>query len=459
MRILIINYEFPPIGAGSGKASFNIAKHLVEMGHVVRVITARPMQLYSTMGSLLVLAGMGSGAYLAYKEITVNIDLGGEGLTIIAVSLFLSGLILRAMGLMWGLIIPFQGLPGREFIDGVEVRRIPTLRAKQEHCSTPELFSFMVSGMIYSLRHAATFKPDIVHVFFGLPCGPIGWAIKRVYGLPYVISLRGADVPGDEVKRFKKLYPFVKPFFRFLWRDADAVVAVSNGLREIAWQTEASVPIQIIPNAIDLSLFVPRMRWGGGEEKRDGPIKLLFVGRLIKFKNLETLLEAIALLRQQAKRPFILEIVGDGTQRAQLEQQVSEQGIARNVHFTGWIERSQIVPKYQEADIFVTPSIWEGMPNTVLEAMACGLPIIATDVQGSRELVQNGKNGHLVPVMDPEALVKAMLALMEDGYERRRMGKESRRIAERTFAWEQIAGGYGGVYERVLGQGEHDDVI
>ncbi|MCJ7738994.1 MAG: hypothetical protein MUQ10_17050, partial [Anaerolineae bacterium] len=216
MRILIVNYEFPPLGAGGGKASSRIAQELVSMGYRVRVLTARPVEPYSWVGSILILASLGIGSWLAYEEITVDIDIGGEGFTTIAVLFLLSGLILRAMGLMWGLLIPFKGLPDREFVDGVEVRRIPALRQRRESSTILEMFTFLLSGTFYGLRHAATFRPDIVHVFFGIPCGPIGWVIKRIHHIPYILSLRGADVPSDEVQRFKRLYPALKPLIRFL---------------------------------------------------------------------------------------------------------------------------------------------------------------------------------------------------------------------------------------------------
>ncbi|MGD1991909.1 MAG: glycosyltransferase family 4 protein [Anaerolineae bacterium] len=452
MRILIINYEFPPIGAGGGKASFNIAKHLAAMGHRVRVITARPIEVYSYLGTFLILLGLGIGGWLAYEEITVNIDIGGEGFTTIAVLVLLSGLILRAMGLMWGLIVPFKGLQKRELIEGVEIRRVPAFRQQRESSSILEMLSFLISGTVYGLRHTASFRPDVVHVFFGIPCGPIGWIIKRVYRTPYLISLRGADVPSDQVQRFKRIYPLLKPFIRFLWRDADALVAVSNGLRDIALET-SDVPIQVIPNAIDLTRFTPRVAWDR-ESCEDERVKLLFVGRLIRFKNVGTLLEAVAWVKGETTMPFVLEIVGDGVERPELEEQAAELGLAPDVRFRGWVDRSNIVPYYQNADLFVTASIWEGMPNTVLEAMACGLPIIASDVQGSDELVEPGKNGYLVPVRDAKAMAQAILLLVENEHERRRMGQQSRRIVQRTFAWDRIAEGYEAVYRRMLNHPE-----
>jgi glycosyltransferase involved in cell wall biosynthesis len=403
---------------------------------------------YSWLGSVFILISLGIGSWLAYEEITVNIDIGGEGFTTIAVLLFLSGLILRAMGLMWGLLIPFKGLPGREFIDGVEVRRVPALRQRKESSSILEMLSFLTTGALYGIRHATTFQPDIVHIFFGIPCGPIGWLIKRLRHTPYIISLRGADVPSDEVERFKRLYPLLRPFLRFMWRDADAMVAVSSGLRDIALETD-DIPIQVIPNAIDLTRFTPMLSWER-EAENDGHVTLLFVGRLIKFKNLDTLLATVALLQEETKTPFRLEIVGDGVERPNLEEQVANMGLSSIVRFRGWVDREAIAPYYQTADIFVTASIWEGMPNTVLEAMACGLPIIASNVQGCEDLVQHGKNGYLVPVKNAPAMAEAVLQLIDNEFERRRMGRQSRKIVERTFAWDQIASEYLATYRDVL---------
>jgi len=257
MRILIINYEFPPIGAGGGKASQEIAGCLVEMGHTVRVITSRPTQLYNLFGTISILIGLGFWIYLGYAKFAFNEDLSDHGFTILGTLLLLIGFILRHTGLTWELTNPIRGLKPVEFINGVEVQRMPVLRKRQEFCSTFEMGTFLLSGLWHSLFQVRQFEPDVVHIFFGIPDGPIGWALKRVYGLPYLISLRGADVPSDEVKRFAKQYKVLRPFVRWIWHDADALVAVSNGLREYAYETTPDLPIEVIPNAIELSKFTP----------------------------------------------------------------------------------------------------------------------------------------------------------------------------------------------------------
>jgi glycosyltransferase involved in cell wall biosynthesis len=444
MRVMIINYEFPPIGAGGGKASQKIAASLVEMGHTVQVITSRPTQLYSIGGNVSLLLGIGFWIYLIFAKIYFDEDISDHGFTILGTLLLLTGFILHHTGLTWELINPIRGLKPLEFIDGVEVRRVPVLRQRQEYCSTPEMGIFVLSAIWFGLAQVREFKPDVVHVFFGIPDGPIGVVLKRVYGLPYLISLRGADVPSDEVKRFARHYQVLRPFVRWLWKDADAVVSVSNGLRDYAFETTPDLPIEVIPNAIELSVFTPPLH-----RSDDGPVRMLFVGRFNHFKSVETLVEAAAQLRQNDVDNFEMELIGEGERRANVERLIIERGLTKQVRLLGWVERDQLPDHYRRADMFVTATTWEGMPNTVLEGMACGLPVVATRASGLQELVQEGVNGYLVDINDAAALAHRMAALIANPYERRRMGKESRKLAEREFAWEYIAEQYVAIYQRI----------
>lgn len=444
MRVLIVNYEFPPIGAGGGKASQKIASALVDMGHTVQVVTSRPVQLYSIFGNISLLVGVGFWVYLIYAKLAFAEDISDHGFTILGTLLLLTGFILRHTGLTWELINPIRGLKPIEFVDGVEVRRVPVLRQRREYCSTFEMGTFIFSGTLFSVLQAREFKPDVVHIFFGIPDGPIGWVLKRVHGLPYLISLRGADVPSDEVKRFAKHYAVLRPMVRYLWHDADAVVAVSNGLRDYAVQTTPDLPIEVIPNAIDLSVFTPPL-----QQSRNGVPCLLFVGRFNAFKNVEKLVDAVANLKELGVEDFELQLVGEGERRPVVERIVVAKELTRQVQFLGWIDREALVERYRQADIFVTATTWEGMPNTVLEGMACGLPVVATRASGLEELIRDGVNGYLVDINDTRGLANRIAMLLNNPHERQRMGKESRKIAEREFAWEYIAEQYLGIYQRI----------
>jgi glycosyltransferase involved in cell wall biosynthesis len=236
----------------------------------------------------------------------------------------------------------------------------------------------------------------------------------------------------------------LRPLVRFLWNDADAVVAVSNGLRQFAAQTTPDIPIQVIPNAIELGQFTPPPRRNG-----DARPKMLFVGRINAFKSVETLVAAAGQLRQAGVDDFELQLVGEGDRRVSVERMVVEQDLTRHVRFLGWVERDKLIDVYRQADIFVTATTWEGMPNTVLEGMACGLPVVATRASGLEELVRDGVNGYLVDINDTAAMAKKLAELLQNPHERQRMGKQSRKIAENEFAWEFIAEQYVDVYRQV----------
>jgi glycosyltransferase involved in cell wall biosynthesis len=150
-------------------------------------------------------------------------------------------------------------------------------------------------------------------------------------------------------------------------------------------------------------------------------------------------------------QPFVLEFTGEGTQRPLLEQMIIERNLSKQVTFSGWVGHPDLIEHYHRADIFVTATTWEGMPNTVIEAMACGLPVVGTQAPGMDQLVDEGKNGYLVPVKDAAALADRIRRLINNPYERRRMGRESRKIAERQFSWDFITKQYVEIYGRVIG--------
>jgi len=443
MRILIVNYEYPPIGAGGGKASRKIAEKLVEFGHTVQVVTARPAQLYSLFGNLSLLAGVAFWVYLAYIKINFGKDISDHGFTLLGTLLLLIGFILRNTALTWELMSPIRGLKRLEFINGVEVRRVPVGRRRRDYSSIWEMGTFVASAMWYCLRTTRDFQPDVVHIFFAIPDGPVGWLLKRTHRLPYIVSLRGADVPTDEVKRFATAYKLLRPVFRGLLKDADAVVSVSNGLRSHA-QKSAPVPIEVISNAIDLSLFTPPLEAAPTET-----VRLLYVGRLVASKSPDVLIEAVARLKNLTDTPFLLAVVGEGAHRAALERMVIDQNLSKFVTFAGWVGHPDLLAYYRRADIFVTATTWEGMPNTVLEAMACGLPIVGTDAPGMNQLVTDNRNGFLSPVKDAARLADRLRRLVDNPPERARMGRESRKIAENQFSWDFISAQYVEIYRRV----------
>jgi len=218
----------------------------------------------------------------------------------------------------------------------------------------------------------------------------------------------------------------------------------SAGLRALALRAGARA-VETIPNGVDLDLFRPR-----AEGPPPDPVTVLSVGRFAPQKNNAGLLRAAAGAARKVSRPFRLELVGDGPERGSLAALAGALGLADRVAFLPWQPREALLARYQGAHLLALASYEEGMPNVVLEAMACGLPILGTRIGGTEELVSDGDNGLLVPPGDEAALAGALAALVEDDGLRARMGARSLGRA-RAHGWDGVAGAYLGLLQAAAG--------
>ena len=323
----------------------------------------------------------------------------------------------------------FKGLPDREIIDEVEVVRVSSKRVHREHCSFGEMLSFLIKAWPAAKKVVKQKRYDICQVFFGIPSGPIGYLLKKRYHIPYIIRFGGGDIPGFQA-RFDKVYKLISPFIKMIWKNADRMIANSEGLRQLAYAFDDEKEIQIITNGVDTSYYIPR------KDSRD-EINLLFASRLIERKGLQFLLPQMKQIIQNCNKEVHLTVVGDGPYKDTLEEIVRKQNIGQYVSFEGYKNREQMVTYYQNADMFLLPSKKEGMPNVVLEAMACGLPIVMTPCEGSEELVQD--NG---VVVSPEGFAQEIIRICNDRELMVRMGEESRKMAVERFDWDYIVSAY-----------------
>jgi len=197
---------------------------------------------------------------------------------------------------------------------------------------------------------------------------------------------------------------FVLTLSRVAFRSADAVVGLTGALREHLPALVDESKVHIIPNGIDTEQFTPP---GDRQDRSTSPVELLFVGRLSPVKGLEYLLSAFADL-QSGPLDVHLTIVGDGENQDEYLDRAERLGIEDAVTWTGWVD--DVTQYYERADVLVLPSISEGQPSVLLEAQACGVPVVATDVGGVPELVEAG---HVVPPRDPDALRRAVSDLVD----------------------------------------------
>lgn len=371
MRILILNYEFPPLGGGGSNACYYLLKELAKSDIVADLVTSSA-----------------------------------------------------------------TGIPEIERMDeNVTIYKVPIHKRDIHYWTQKEIldYSWKANGKIKELMKNHTY--DVIHAFFTVPCGALACLYKN--NAPFVVSLRGSDVPGFN-KRFGIQYVFLKPMIREIWKKADAVIANSNGLRELALETSPELNVGIILNGIDTTDFKP------GHSEDGGEIKILCVSRLIERKGIRFLIEAVARLKSE-KIELIL--VGEGDQEAELKQLVREKSLDKSVIFKGYVSHEKISEIYRSSDIFALPSLNEGMSNALLEAMASGLPVIVTDTGGTSELVDG--NGFIVDKSNPEDIVRVLESVIAKPELLKKMGQRSREIAE-GLSWHNVAMKYRELYEGLI---------
>lgn len=326
----------------------------------------------------------------------------------------------------------FGSLQKEEFEEGVRIIRVPALRRRLDRSGALEQTVFMLTAFFWSIPIIRKIKPDVMLAFFGVPSGAVALGLKALFGIPYLVSLRGGDVPGFRPYDFALYHRLIGPLLHVVWHNAAAVVANSNGLHGLAQTFDRKVSIDVIPNGVNAASFTPTTRqWESAQ--------LLIVGRVVYQKGIDLLLEALAGMDQL---DWHLSVAGDGPQRETLEEYARSLGIENRIKFLGWQSKSALVDCYRQANLFVYPSRHEGMPNVVLEAMASGLPVIATEIAGNEELVIPGETGLLIPPENIEKLRAAIRELILNPERRKKMGAAARKRVEKQYTWASTAQQY-----------------
>ncbi len=330
-------------------------------------------------------------------------------------------------------------LPGEEMCDGVRVLRGPTRRRFADRSMAFEQVMFIFGAALRGVGLIRRFQPDATLAFFGLPSGTAALFLKRLTGIPYVVSLRGGDVPGFRPYDFWLYHKLAVPWLRPTWRNASAVVANSRGLYDLAKAFDSGVDILIVPNGVDATEFLPT------EHDWSSP-RLLSVGRVVYQKGYDVAVRALAELKGLT---WEWSIVGDGPFLPDLHRMTQEYGLNDRIKFLGWRTVEQVKEQYARANIFLHPSRHEGMPNAVLEAMASELPVVATRISGNEDLVVENETGLLVPVEDAGALGETLKRIMEETPERRKeMARAGRRRIEGSFGWMRVAEQYEAILKK-----------
>lgn len=374
-NILMVNYEFPPLGGGAGQAHAALCRE-----------------------------------FALQQDLRVDVVTSGKG----------SGVETESMG------------------EQVTIHRVGIRKENLHRWKRSEVLAWLWKARrpYQTLLRARTY--DLVHAFFAFPSG---WLCYRTRTqCPYILSLRGSDVPGQNARlqlEYKLLGPTV---FKPIWRNAQHIVACSEGLKWRALRFLPGVDMSVIPNGVDLDLFQPAYTPREGTD-----LRLITVGRLSETKRVDLLIETVAELRQQGVK-VTLTVIGGGGLMGRLRHLARECDATECVTFTDRQDREAMPDLYRRHDLYISATMQEGMSNAMLEAMASGLPIVTTRCEGLDELIdQNG----LIVKESASALAHAVKSLAENPRQRADMSQAARAQAE-TFTWSAAAQRYLDLYRSLV---------
>lgn len=325
-----------------------------------------------------------------------------------------------------------------QFSANITIYKVGVHKKSLHHWRKIEVIEWLLKARSHYQRLLLNNDYAFAHAFFGFPTG---WLCYRTAKkLPYIISLRGSDVPGKHA-RLQLDYKILGPVFKLIWKNAAALVACSEGLKNRALSFLPNVSIDVIPNGVDLEQFYPAQT-----NQKTETLKLLTVGRLSVTKRVEILIDVAELLSRQGCK-LHLTIVGGGDLENNLRKMVLQKNLANIVEITGRVESEKMPQLYCQNHIFISATIQEGMSNAMLEAMASGLPIVTTPCEGVKELIAD--NGIVVQQTKAESIANAIKSITENEKLYDKMCSEARKQAE-NFSWKSIADKYLNYYDGII---------
>lgn len=383
MRILVCNYEYPPLGGGGGVTTKLLAEELAKR-HSVTVLT--------------------------------------------------SG---------------FSGACWHEELNGVDIYRVPVLRQERMHtASLTSMLLYWPASVRRGLSICKRKKFDVLHAHFAIPTGPSSLMLAKLFGIPHVLSIHG----GDLFDPTKKLSPHrtwgLHYTVQMVINRSDRVLAQSSNTRSNAYRYfKVNKPIEIVPHGIKRPSFLKRDRHSFGFA--DDDTLLITIGRLIPRKGIPTLISMMSRLSDKKTKLIIL---GDGPEKARLEEEVARGGLSSRITFKGRVSDEEKFQLLTISDLYVSSSLHEGFGLIFIEAMACGLPIVTFDNGGHTDFLINGKTGYLVPVGDLNSLCDKVALLCSHLDLRRAAGRVNSGLAE-NYYMENCAAQHEKVFEEVVRNG------
>ena len=319
-----------------------------------------------------------------------------------------------------------KGLKSFEVVDGVSIYRVPSPGPK------------LLAGAIFTLlatRLLSRLRPDIIHAHEILAPTSAAFLTKYFHGWPFITTIHRGGVRGDIYKIKRRLFGMRR--FKVLLQKVNAFIVISREIDdELA---ELNVPFEkriFIPNGVDTEVFAPPSSDQKTQLREQLSIPfhatvIVYLGRLVAEKRVDHLLRIWPQIKTAFPETLLL-IIGTGSEETLL------QGLAGDgVRFTGQIRDS--VRYLKAADLYVSPSSTEGLSLSLLEALSCGLPVLATSVGGARDVIQHNVNGYLIPPEDLSSLKNGLLTLLGDEALRTKLGQGGRQRIISDYSLDSVA--------------------
>ena len=341
------------------------------------------------------------------------------------------------------------GAAHEEIMDGVHVHRFRWLKPKEFKAliyfsgliDNLRLLTYLISLFFNLIWITRKYNLELFHAHHTIPTGLVAIVVGKIMRLPVVvtahlmdITTHGADVgPLDNIKDFESNFIFSR-LIRFSLNSSSKIIAVSGDLANKIELMGINKDVTILRNAVDISRFKPSKNIEMRQIYKidDNDILILFIGHLESFKGIFELMDAFKKIRINHDNCKLM-IVGEGHEEQKVKNVVSKLDLDDYIIFTGKVSPETIQNFYQMADIFTLPSYTEGLPLVVVEAMACGLPVVVSTVGGIPELVKDGINGFLVPPKDRFSLTKKLEILVDNEELRQKFGLKALETVDDEF--------------------------
>lgn len=370
MKILVLNYEFPPLGGGAAPVSRDLSGYLRKQGHEVTVVT---------------------------------------------------------MG--------FKGLPSYEEIQGVKIHRLACIRKSKSSCKPWEQLSYLLAVRRFMKQYMQDHNFDVCHTHFVIPTGEAARWVKKKYHIPYIITAHGSDVEGHNQKvSMKVMHRVLRSSWRRIVKESSAVVSPSRYLMDLMNRNYPCDKYTFIPNGIEWD------KWHALARPEYKKKKILVMGRLQKFKNVQMILMALA---KVDLGDWQVDVLGDGPYREQLEQLAEELRLSEKIRFRGWIDNGteEQLTYIREASLYISASQFENCPMSVIETAAAGCYLLLSDIPAHRQLI--AEDEYYFRLEDVEGLEKKISEAMGD----RDFGAGNE-VNVARYDWRKIVEKYEGVLRR-----------